>query len=96
VTRWNFGRISRPLLLNPAVNRHSRRLLGHGIANGRSGGLASPERPCRETDLGRQVLSLPFNFKFFHLLSVVPHNPVAPFAKAKTSQAGAANNSVNA
>jgi Cu2+-exporting ATPase len=38
---------------------------------------------------GHDGSCLSFGLEFFHLLSVVPHNPVAPFAQAKPSQAGA-------
>jgi hypothetical protein len=39
---------------------------------------------------------LPFVLEFLHLLPIVPHDPVAPFAKAKPSQARSAGNSVDA
>ena len=36
-----------------------------------------------KTILAGRCLSLPFDFKCFHLLSAVPHNPVAAFAQAQ-------------
>jgi hypothetical protein len=39
---------------------------------------------------------LPFDLEFFHLLSAVSHNPVAAFAQAEPSQAGAPSDSINA
>jgi hypothetical protein len=45
---------------------------------------------------GHDGSCLSFGLEFLHLLSVVPHNPVAPFAEAKPSQAGATGDSVNA